>query len=74
MLTLLLCEAAFVAVMRISPLRIHLHPADHSLELAGRGFVVGVDSIHAEGPAESNICGSCVRGSTVKRCHSVLYF
>lgn len=51
MLTLLLCEAAFVAVMRIPPLRVHLHPADHSLELAGRGFIVGVDSVHAEGPA-----------------------
>lgn len=51
MLTLLLCEAAFVAVMRIPPLSVHLHPADHSLELAGGRFVVGVDSVHAEGPA-----------------------
>jgi len=51
MLTLLLCEAALVSVMRISPLSVHLHPADHSLELAGWGFVVAVDSIHAEGPA-----------------------
>ena len=52
MLTLLLCIAALVAVMRIGrdPLGAHLHPADHSLELAGGGFAVSVDSIHAERP------------------------
>jgi hypothetical protein len=50
MLTLLLCEAAVVALMRIPPLGVHLHPADHSLELAGWGFAVSVDSIHAERP------------------------
>ena len=49
-LTLLLCEAAFVPVVRIPALGVHLHPTDHSLELAGRRFGVGVDSIHAEGP------------------------
>jgi hypothetical protein len=48
---LLLYEPAFIAVMRIPALGVHLHPADHSLELAGRRFGVGADSIHAEGSA-----------------------
>ena len=50
-LTLLLYEPAFIAVMRSPALSVHLHPADHSLELAGRRFGVGADSIHAEGSA-----------------------
>ena len=50
-LTLLLYEPAFVPVVRIPALGVHLHPTDHSLELAGWGLAVGVDSIHAEGPA-----------------------
>ena len=54
-------------------LLIHLHAADNALELARRGLRIGTLAARVEA-VEAKIVGSCVRGSTVKRCHSNIIF